>query len=318
MGKICVEVCLISGRGLRRSSSFWKLQWFAVGWIDPNNKYCTRIDASGNANPVWKTKFSISVDDSNLQDIMLHVEVYSREPFFLREKLLGTATVALKEFMTKHSKISEESAMSGTEEAGSYQLRKGNSSKPQGFVDISVRILKEREEPSSFSGEGGLLLMDHSNNIAVWPEGGSGEAYFSGPAPLPSTSAHPPHSPSQNNFRYNHPVACPPNHSNLLQGGPSYSAGGNYYQPPRTPPPPPPPSNVGYIPMFLPRTENYVNMPSSGTAPGRGPGPGFGMGVGAGALAAGAIIFGDDFLSGFDFPGGSQDASLTISTDPPF
>ncbi|CAK9183377.1 unnamed protein product [Ilex paraguariensis] len=45
-------------------------------------------------------------------------------------------------------------------------------------------------------------------------------------------------------------------------------------------------------------------------------GPGFGMGMGAGALAAGAVIFGDDFMSGFDFPGGYQNASLTISTDP--
>ena len=60
--------------------------------------------------------------------------------------------------------------------------------------------------------------------------------------------------------------------------------------------------------------------PSSGSSgAGRGGGgPGFGMGVGAGALAAGAVIFGDDFMSGFDFPTGLQDASLTISTDPLF
>ena len=100
MGKFWVEVCLISARGLRRSSSLWKLQWFAVGWIDPNNKYCTKIDASGNANPVWKTKFAVLVDDSQSQSQpTLHVEVYSREPIFLRERLHGTATVVLKEFL---------------------------------------------------------------------------------------------------------------------------------------------------------------------------------------------------------------------------
>lgn len=58
-------------------------------------------------------------------------------------------------------------------------------------------------------------------------------------------------------------------------------------------------------------------MRPSGAAPGRGRVPGFGLGVGAGALAAGAVIFGDDFMSGFDVPAGFQDASLTISTDPP-
>lgn len=153
MGKIWVEICLISARGLRRTSSFWKLQWFAVGWIDPNNKYCTKIDASGNSNPVWKTKFAAVVDDSNLQDTLLNVEVYSREPLFLREKLQGTATVVLKEFLGKYGKSSSESSRPGAEEVSSYQLRRKNSNKPQGFVDISIRISEESDEPNSFPGK---------------------------------------------------------------------------------------------------------------------------------------------------------------------
>ncbi|KAL2549951.1 Calcium-dependent lipid-binding (CaLB domain) family protein [Forsythia ovata] len=204
MRKLWVEICLISGRGLQRTSSLWKLQWFAVGWIDPNNQYCTNIDASGNNNPVWKTKFSITVDTSepNFQDLALQVEVYSREPIFLRQSLLGTATIVLKEFMDKY--ISNSEVSKPVEEVGSFQLRKKNSNKPQGFVDISIRISEERKDPGS--------------------------------------------------------------------------------------------SSLG--------------------PPARG-GPGFGMGVGAGALAAGAMIFGDDIMSGFDFLGGLQDASLTISADPP-
>lgn len=155
MGKIWIEVSLISARGLGRSSPLWKLQWFAVGWIDPNNKYCTKIDASGNGNPVWRTKFAAVVDDSNFQDMALNVEVYSREPIFLRERLQGTATILLKEFLAKYSKNSKGSG-SGTEELGSYQLRKRNSNKPQGFIDISIRISEEREEPSSYAG---ILIM---------------------------------------------------------------------------------------------------------------------------------------------------------------
>lgn len=148
MGKIWIEVCLISARGIRRTSSLWKLQWYAVGWIDPNNKYCSKIDSSGNANPVWKTKFSMFVDTSELDT--LHVEVYSREPIFLREKLLGTATVILKEFLDKYNNNTEVSKP--IEEVGSFQLRRKNSNKPQGFVDVSIRISEEREEPSSLPG----------------------------------------------------------------------------------------------------------------------------------------------------------------------
>lgn len=141
---------------------------------------------------------------------------------------------------------------------------------------------------------------------------------------------------SQINVPYKHPMSFPTNYSNSSAGGPSYqsSAGPSYqpqvtprpppsavgpgYQPPRTPPPPPPPSNVGYISTFNPRTDNlppsYINMPSSGAAPGHNSRPGLGLGLGAGALAAGAVIFGDDFMSGYDLPS----TSFNISTDLPF
>ena len=115
-------------------------------------------------------------------------------------------------------------------------------------------------------------------------------------------------------------MPLPTAYSNSSLGAPSYPpAGGPSYQPPRTtPPPPPPPSNVGYIPTFLPRTDlsqpTYFNMPPSG----RGGGANFGVGLGAGALAAGAVIFGDDFMSGFNVPTGLQDASLTVTADPTF
>ncbi|KAE8714718.1 Acyl-CoA N-acyltransferases superfamily protein, putative isoform 1 [Hibiscus syriacus] len=303
MGKIWIEVCIISARGLRRSSSFWKLQWFTVGWIDPNDKYCTKIDASGSSNPVWKTKFAALVDESNVEDMVLHVEVYSREPIFLRERIQGTATVALKEFLAKYNN----SSASSSEEVGSYQLRKANSNKPQGFVDISIRVSEEKENPGSYTGsEGGLVLMDHRSDIPLSTGGGYPAAEATWPQPnMPFPYKHPPPYPTNNN------------NQSLGVGQSSYpSASGHSHRPP--PPPPPPPSNVGYIPSFLPRTENYINMPSSVAAPGLGPRPGFAMGVGAGALAAGAVLFSDDFMSGFDVPAGFQDANLTISTDPPF
>ncbi|CAI9091928.1 OLC1v1027049C1 [Oldenlandia corymbosa var. corymbosa] len=313
MGKIWVEVCLISARGLRRKSSLWKLQWYAVGWIDANNKYCTRIDASGNANPVWKTKFSALIDPSepDFQDMALHVEVYSREPVFLREKITGTATVLLKEFLEKYLKSSE--VPKPVEELGSFQLRKKNSEKPQGFVDISIRISEEKEEPSSHQGDQeGFKLVDNSGFINL--DGGFGPLHSQFPPAMPQQMGAQSQTTSQ---QYTHPLPFPRNYSNI-PAGPSYAtAAGTSYQPPRTRPPPPPPSNVGFMPTFLPRTDNvlpsYINVPSSGPMAR----PGFGMGLGAGALAAGAVIFGDDFMSGFELPP-LQDPSFTISTNPPF
>lgn len=71
----------------------------------------------------------------------------------------------------------------------------------------------------------------------------------------------------------------------------------------RTPSPPPPPSNIGFIPTFFPETgqvqdENF-DMPSGRRSILRSSeiNTSFGTGVGAGALAAGAVIFGDDFIS---------------------
>ncbi|KAK4775151.1 hypothetical protein SAY86_010086 [Trapa natans] len=66
MDKISVEVSLIFARGLGHSYSlFGKTQWFAVGWIEPNDKYCTKMDTPGNGNdnPVWKTRFLSHVED---------------------------------------------------------------------------------------------------------------------------------------------------------------------------------------------------------------------------------------------------------------
>lgn len=303
-----MEICLISARGLTRTSSLWKLQWFAVGWIDPNNKYCTKVDASGNANPTWKTKFSALIDnsDAEFEDLALNVEVYSRDPVFLKERLQGTAIVGLKEFLDKHKNNSGESTR--VEEVGSFQLRKKNSNKPQGFVDVSIRISQETHEGNSYEGdEVGIKLRVREDGVN-----------------LPSRIGH-----SENHLHSNYPTQLPPGASYHQPPPPQPSfypsAGGFNLQPPRMPsigpsyqqPPPPPPYNAGYMPQSsINNLPSYVNMPSSsGARPGPGPraGPGFAMGLGAGALAAGAVIFGDDFVSGFDLPTG-----FTISTDPPF
>lgn len=313
MGKTWVEICLISARGLTRTSSLWKLQWFAVGWIDPNNKYCTKIDASGNANPTWKTKFSALIDksDSKFEDLALNIEVYSRDPVFLKERLQGTASIGLKEFLDKHKNNSE--TLRHVEEVGSFQLRKRNSNKPQGFVDISIRISQETDEDSSYEGDDvGIKLRIHDHGVSLPSRIGHSEYHLHTNDPTllpPGPSYHQPRAPSPSNYALAGGSNYQPSHTPL---GSSYHQ--SLAQP--SPPPPPPPYSVGYMPSSsvdnLP--PSYINVPSSsGARHGPRNGPGFAMGLGAGALAAGAAIFGDNFVSGFDLP-----SSFTISTDPPF
>ncbi|XP_027333701.1 uncharacterized protein LOC113848411 [Abrus precatorius] len=320
MGKIWIEICLISARGVRASPSLWKRQWYAVGWVDPKAKYCTKVDASGNANPVWRTKFAIQVDNSetNFQDLALNVEVYSRDPVFLTEKLHGSATVVLKEYLAKHVHNSQTSKP-GLEEVGSYQLRRKKSNKPRGFIDVSIRVSEDKEEPNSHpEGDGGgIVLLDRGNSTHLTTGGGFGQGYSN---QMGQGSFHGPQKQAQNNVPYSHPVPFPADYANPYVGGPSY-------QPPRrSPPPPPPHSNIGYVPTYDPSSNgsvpSYFNMPSSsssGAAPRqRGP-SGFAIGAGAGALAAGAVMFGDNFMSGFDVPSGfGGDPTLTIATDPLF
>lgn len=165
--------------------------------------------------------------------------------------------------------------------------------------------------------EGVFKLSDQKNEIPLHIEDGSHPSYQHRPYPLPAGQPENHHYPRPA-FPYANQAPFLGNYANPSTAGPSY-------RPPRTPPPPPPPSNVGFIPTFLPGASelppaHYINMPPNAAGAGtrHGIGPGFGMGVGAGALAAGAVIFGDDYMSGFDFPTGFQGGSLTISADPPF
>ncbi|XP_020229121.1 uncharacterized protein LOC109810143 [Cajanus cajan] len=348
MGIIWVEVCLISAHGLQHSTSLWKRQWFAVGWIDFNSKYCTKVVDSGSANPVWRTTFFIPVDDSspNIQDLALNVEVYSIDPIFFKEKLHGSTTVFLKEFIVKQV-MNYEVSKPRQQEVGSYQLRKRKSSKPRGFIDILIRVSDEKKESSSHSGnKEGILPSDDGDGTQLTVEEGVRQAN----AQKPQAAIHRPENHVQTNVPEFHSV--PFTTTNYYDpyvgklsyhevGGPSYHEVGepsyhevgepsyhdvgvpNYLLPRKiTPPPPSPPYNAGYIPTFIPTNDglpsSYIDMSTSREAPGQRVPLGVAMGLGAGALAAGAVIFGDDFMSGFDVPPALGDSSFNLEMDPPF
>jgi len=174
-----------------------------------------------------------------------------------------------------------------------------------------------------YAGDGeGIVLLDYGSNATnLTPGVGFGQAY---PQQKPQASFHHFHGSgkqAQTNVPYSHPVPFPADYATNppYMSGPSYPAatGASYQTPRRTPPPPH--SNVNHAPTFFPSNggmaPSYFNMPSSsssgaGPRP-RGP-PGFAIGAGAGALAAGAVMFGDNFMSQLGDP------TLSIATDPLF
>ena len=168
MAKTSVEFCVISARGLGRRSSLLKPQWFSVAWVDPNSKYCTKVDASGSSDPSWGMKFSVSVDEHDLRSLQrmaLTVEVYRREPIFLREHLQGAAIVQMKEYFDKFANGEEQAGI--VEETASFQLRRKKSDKAYGFVDISIRIYKEEDAQVQFSGKRKLMFFKRKQLVMV-------------------------------------------------------------------------------------------------------------------------------------------------------
>ncbi|WOK96740.1 hypothetical protein Cni_G05447 [Canna indica] len=333
--KIHIEVCLISARGLHRAPSFLKPQWFAVGWIDPNNKYCTKIDASGDANPTWNTKFAVAIDEgsSGLQGLALTVEVYKREPIFLREKLQGTAVIPLNEFLVRFLNDAEASRR-GMKESGSFQLRKKNYGKPHGFVDVSIAIADGTDDASLSRPGVDERLPNTNNNDGITLAFEEDEvSAFRPRSQSPSFSNHDQvYNGNNNNYPYSLPrprcsIGRPQhtstgNNNNASAPHANYPATAACIDRPAPPPPPPPPCNAGFLPTLFPGAapppQTYINLPppsSRAAARHRGGGAEFGVGLGAGALAAGAVIFGDDFMSGSQFPMGLDGGSLTVSSD---
>ncbi|CAF1700934.1 unnamed protein product [Brassica napus] len=325
MGKILIEICLISARQLLVGSGFGssllKHQWFAVGWIDPKDKYCTTIDDSRSENPLWRTKFITSLhDDDDSKIHALNVEVYSREPIFLTKKLHGSATVPLKEFLAKYKNQSSSSSV--VEETRSYQLRKTNSSKPQGFVDVSIRISAERQDFGGFTGDfRGVMLSNNSgymvgssqhsfaslnqpnnlNSFSVLPDN------HNPPMPNPLTNSassqmqqpyYPPPPMQQSYYpppqMQQPPPMQQPYYPSAPMQPPSYPP--PPMQPPYYPPPPmqPSPPQATWNAGYMPRSENAVNIPSSSSSEGAGRGDArTGPGLGAGAAS-----YGRDYMSG--------------------
>jgi hypothetical protein len=150
------------------------------------------------------------------------------------------------------------------------------------------------------------MLLDYDDGTQWTAEEGVRQAY---PQKQPRASFHQSENHEHTNVPDSYSVPFDTTvYSDQYVGEPSYhAAAGASYQPHRAiTPPQSQPYNVGYIPTFLPRNDglppSFTDIPPSrDELDQRGPpDQDVVLEISAEALAAGAVIFGDDFLSGFD------------------
>lgn len=291
MEKRSIEACIVSARGLKRTSLLCKLRTLCVAWINPEHKYCSNIDKIGNTHPTWNMNFSCILDARELEDdhelVALHVEVHSQEPIFHYSKLECSATIPLKEFVTKSNNADEDYT-----EPASFQLWTP-SGKARGMVDVWIRIGR-RFDPQAPYDQG-----DSTNGITSEDDGEPVTAY---PADVTSRtpSGRPDNFPPAN-FPYIYPpeetpASVPAPAPAQVQGSSRPPRNYHYPRPPPVRPPmrsqPVPPPFMGYRP-----SENYIGLPGSRPVGNNyaGAGQHQGLGLGAGVLTgamAGGLMFG--------------------------
>lgn len=316
MEKRSIEACIVSARGLKRINPLCKLRTLCVAWINPEHKYCSNIDKIGNTHPTWNMKFSCIVDARELEEdhelASLHVQVHSQEPIFHYSKLECSATIPLKEFVTKSNNADEDYT-----EYASFQLWTP-SGKARGMVDVWIRIGR-RFNPQAPYDQGdstnGITSQDDEEPVIAYP------AEVTSRTPSGRPESFPPA-----NFPYIYPPEETPAPA---QGqGSSRPTRNSYYpRPPPVRPPlgsqPVPPAFTGYQPL-----ENYIGLPGSRPVGNNYAGAGQyqGLGLGAGVLtgaAAGGLMFG---LDGETLQNGLGDSIMSqfhggplgVSSDPFF
>ncbi|KAH9310432.1 hypothetical protein KI387_025467, partial [Taxus chinensis] len=294
MSKRSIEISILSARGLKRANPLWKLKTLCVAWINPEHKYCSKIDKQNDTHPAWNMKFSSVVDADFFDDsdAALAVEVHSREPLFHFFKVECSATVLLREFFAKADKTAGDWS-----ETTSFQLRTP-AGKPRGMVDVCVRIGRGFDPQDGHSEETAVTDGAHFDG-----DDDGEEPVTAYPADLSSRlpSGRPEDFPPPN-YPYSYP--------------PKTAASGRPPNPPYRPPPPvaPPFPYGGGVDPYGPQPHgppsynyppplggnNYFGLPGpsrptyGGGAP-QQPGLGLAAGAMAGGLAGG-MLFGLDGL----------------------
>ncbi|XP_074588465.1 uncharacterized protein LOC141844328 [Curcuma longa] len=317
-----LEVTLISAKDLNEVNLFSKMDVYAVVSLtgEPRSAQRTPTDKDGGKNPSWKNatvRFFIPVDVAAASRLIVHVALRSERS--LGDRDIGEVHIPLNELFGDGGNKSSSQFIS-------YQVRKPNSGKPKGVLNLSYKFC---EPPASADNAYAASAPPPpagypapGSSATAYPPPGKdskvGELGTAYPAPGSSATAYPP--PGKDS-KVGEPVTAypepgsstsaypaPGNDSKVGQPATAYppvGAPGAYPPPYGAPPqygysaPPagygyPPPPQYGYAPP--PAGYGYPPPPAPQYAAAAPPKKNkFGAGLGAGLLggAIGGLLLGE-------------------------
>ncbi|XP_020239971.1 protein SRC2 [Cajanus cajan] len=127
-----LEVKLTSARGLKNVN--WRHganRPYAVVWVDPNNKFSTRVDEDGDTEANWDQTLLIPLPPEPLEDLTLFVDVVHAGSESDTKPFIGSARLKLVDVLDE----------GGIDLRVSRSLTlKRSSGRPQGKVEVGVMI----------------------------------------------------------------------------------------------------------------------------------------------------------------------------------
>ncbi|KAG6576707.1 hypothetical protein SDJN03_24281, partial [Cucurbita argyrosperma subsp. sororia] len=210
-----VELKIQSARDLKNVN--WRngaLKPYAVVWIDPSNKFSTKVDAGGDTSPYWNETLDISfpspIEDATLNINIVHVANGENDV----KPLIGAARLRLSDVV--------DSVGFGERTDRTLQLKRP-SGRPQGKVEVKVTVRESRYRSSDsyYAPPYGVPPPSYATSYsaprdpyyATAPPSRYSSAEYNAPAPDPVPA----------------PAAAP--YGQASYGQPAYSSQASYGQP---------------------------------------------------------------------------------------
>ncbi|XP_015888837.2 uncharacterized protein LOC107423736 [Ziziphus jujuba] len=137
--KCVLEINLISAQGIKLPSGhLWRMQTYALAWIDPSIKLRTEVDRVGGENPTWNDRFLFQVSPEFLscETSAVSVEIYGVS--CVRDNLIGTVRFLLSNFLNIHAKIPSFTAL---------QIRRP-SGRFHGVLNVGAMVMDRSDFPA--------------------------------------------------------------------------------------------------------------------------------------------------------------------------
>ncbi|XP_010936043.1 uncharacterized protein [Elaeis guineensis] len=132
-----LELTVISAQDLFPATAR-AMRAYATAWVHPDKKLSTRTDRAGHTEPTWNDKLVFRVDDAFLLSVTSAITV---DIFAVRHRLsprlqdphLGTVRVLLSALRPDP----------GARRFAALQVRRPNSLRPQGILNVGVALLDD-------------------------------------------------------------------------------------------------------------------------------------------------------------------------------